>query len=188
MILGEASSLPQRSVAAVQVSSVPDGPNLAPPVISITPAEVDGRGCTRVEWRVDDFCGRLQSCMVRPLVSLPFSACGLPNLRLMVVPDARGVVKSARSRDRKGLYTNMIRKGPLFASFKLKADFLEQATILTFCLTVGSTRRGPFTYDFSEQAIHGCSDFDVDWLEHVDRHGCLCAGLEILDVRPRRDA
>jgi hypothetical protein len=80
----------------------------------------------------------------------------------------------------------MIRKGPLYASFKLKTDCLAQATVLRFCLTVGSTRRGPFTKDFSEQAIHGCDDFDVNWLNYVDfRTGVLSAGLEILEVRPR---
>jgi len=74
----------------------------------------------------------------------------------------------------------MIRKGPLHCSFKLKADGLEKAAVRSFCLTVGTVRRGPFTYDFSEQAIHGCDDFDVDWLDHVDaRTGGLSVGLEV---------
>jgi len=184
--LTETPTPPKTTAIPVQVSCTLSPPNHAPPGMSVAPAKIAGATCTRVDWRIDDFCGRLQACLVRPLVSLPFSACGLPNLRLMVVPDARGVVKSARCRDRKGLYTNMIRKGPMYASFKLKTDCLAQATVLRFCLTVGSTRRGPFTNDFSEQAIHGCDDFDVNWLNYVDpRTGVLSAGLEILEVRPR---
>lgn len=45
--------------------------------------------------------------MGRPLVSPPFAARGLPNLRLMVFPDAREAAKGVRQRERKGLYATM---------------------------------------------------------------------------------
>lgn len=152
------------------------------PGIFIGPTEIAHTPCTRVEWRIEDLRGRLQASMGRPLVSPSFAACGLPNLRLMVFPDAREAVKSARSRERKGMYAAMVKKGPLYGSLKLKADCLERATVLYFHLTVGTVRRGPFTYDFAEQAIHGCDDFGVDWLKQVDEStGGLRVAVEILE-------
>merc|ERR1719499_710344 len=135
----------------------------------------------RAEWRIDGVRSKLQASMGRPLVSPPFAARGLPNLRLMVLPDAREAVKNARNRERKSMYTAMVKKGPLHGSLKLKADCLERDTVLSFFLTVGAVRRGPFTYDFSECAIHGCDDFNTDWLKQVDDSGTLCVGVEILD-------
>lgn len=158
----------------------------APAGISISQVE-DGRA-TRVEWRIEDLRSRLQACMGRPLVSPPFATCDLPNLRLMVFPDAREAVKNARSRERKGMYAAMVRKGPLFGALRLKADCLDRSAalpIVRFHLTVGACRRGPFTYDFSEQAIHGCDDFGVDWLKQVDNSGCLRVAVEIFEVTQR---
>jgi len=153
-----------------------------PPGMSIIFAE----GCTRVEWQIEDLKGRLLANMGRPLVSPPISAMNLPNLRLMVFPDAREVVKNARSSERKKLYENMIKKGPLHGALKLKADCLERATVMSFNLTVGQVRVGPLTFDFSDQAIHGLDDFGMDWLKQVDKSsGSLCVGIEILDVQPQ---
>lgn len=141
---------------------------------------------TRVEWRIDDLNGKLQASMGRPLVSPPFAALGLPNLRLMVFPDGREVMKNARSSERKGLYAQMIKKGPLNGALKLKADCLQMATVMTVNLLVGEVRAGPLVYDFSEQAIHGLDDFGIDWLKQVERQsGSLTVGIEILDVRPQ---
>jgi len=165
------------------------------PGIYVGPAQVTGLDCTRVEWKIEDLRGKLQASMGRPLVSPPFAARGLPNLRLMVFPDARESVKSVRSRERKGMYAAMVKKGPLHGALKLKADCLEHAKVLRFHLTVGAVRKGPFVYDFSERAIHGCDDFGADWLKQVEEAtGNLRVGVEILedDVRsqgcPRRQA
>lgn len=155
------------------------------PGISVKTAPVGTDSCVRVEWCIDDLRSRLQAVMGRPLVSPPFATCGLPNLRLMVFPDARDAIKNARSRERKGLYAAMVRRGPLFGALRLKADCLDRSTALPqvrFHLTVGVVRRGPFNYDFSEQAIHGCDDFDVDWLKQLDDNGCLRVAVEILEV------
>jgi hypothetical protein len=145
--------------------------------------EVDGSAYTRVEWLVEKFCAKLQPNMGRPLVSPPFAACGLPNLRLMIFPDTPEAVKNARSRDRKNIYANVLKKGPLSGSLKLKADALEGApAVITFNLTVGPVRVGPVTYDFSEQAVHGVDNFNTDWLKHVDASdGSLSVGIEILE-------
>eukprot|EP00931_Biecheleriopsis_adriatica_P100895 TRINITY_DN76131_c0_g1_i1.p1 TRINITY_DN76131_c0_g1~~TRINITY_DN76131_c0_g1_i1.p1 ORF type:complete len:383 (+),score=95.34 TRINITY_DN76131_c0_g1_i1:111-1259(+) len=170
--------------AASQTSLPPAADVELPPGISIATADVAGSDCTRVEWRIEDLYGKLQASMGRPLVSPPFAALGLPNLRLMVFPDGRDTMKNARSGERKGLYAAMIKKGPLHGALKLKADCLQCATVMTVNLTVGKVRSGPLVYDFSEQAIHGLDDFGVDWLKQVDKaSGSLTVGLEILDVR-----
>eukprot|EP00441_Pelagodinium_beii_P034946 CAMPEP_0197651454 /NCGR_PEP_ID=MMETSP1338-20131121/32571_1 /TAXON_ID=43686 ORGANISM="Pelagodinium beii, Strain RCC1491" /NCGR_SAMPLE_ID=MMETSP1338 /ASSEMBLY_ACC=CAM_ASM_000754 /LENGTH=340 /DNA_ID=CAMNT_0043226085 /DNA_START=100 /DNA_END=1122 /DNA_ORIENTATION=+ len=155
-----------------------------PPGMSLCTLDLAGRTCTRVEWRIEDLYGKLQASMGRPLVSPPFAALGLPNLRLMVFPDGRDTMKNARSGERKGLYAAMIKKGPLHGALKLKADCLQCATVMTVNLTVGTVRSGPLVYNFSEQAIHGLDDFGADWLKQVDKtSGSLTVGIEILDVQ-----
>lgn len=163
-----------------------DATEHAPPGIKISAREVEGRSCTHVDWKIDDFSGKLQASMGRPVVSPAFSTRGLSNLRLMVFPDARDAVKSARSHERKGLYANMVKKGPLYGSLKLKADGLERATVMTFFLLVGKVRKGPLTYDFSEQAVLGIEDFGIDWLQQIEKPvGALHVGIEIIDVRQK---
>lgn len=158
-----------------------------PPGISLRNLEESGSKGTRVEWRIEDLLGKLQASMGRPVVSPPFSAAGLPNLRLMVFPDGRDTMKNARSSERRGLYANMIKKGPLNGALKIKADCLQVNTMLTVNLTVGKLRSGPLVYDFSEQAIHGLDDFGADWLKQVDKaSGSLTVGIDILEVRAER--
>lgn len=162
-------------------------PAEVPPGMWIGPVQVVGTPGMRAEWVIEDLRARLQACMGRNLVSPPFSVCGLPNLRLMVSPDAKEAVKNAKSRDRKGMYAAMVKKGPLHGALKLKADCLPLPTVLRLHLTVGNARTGPFTYDFSEQAIHGCDDFSVDWLKEVDEGtDNLRVGVEILEIRENR--
>jgi hypothetical protein len=176
-----ADPAPSQKPAALELAAITDH---APPGIVISRGEVVGRPCTHVDWKIDDFSGKLQASMGRPVVSPAFTACGLSNLRLMVFPDARDAVKSARSHERKGLYATMVKKGPLYGSLKLKADGLECATVITFSLLVGGVRAGPTTYDFSEQAVQGLDDFNVDWLQQVEKgSGALHVGIEIVEVR-----
>mmetsp|Transcript_71468 Transcript_71468/g.149384 ORF Transcript_71468/g.149384 Transcript_71468/m.149384 type:complete len:632 (+) Transcript_71468:550-2445(+) len=152
------------------------------PGIFIGPTDVALRRCTRAEWRIEAIRSKLQNSMGRPLVSPPFNAPGLPNLRLMVLPDPREAVKNARNRERKNVYTTMVKKGPLNGSLQLKADCLDKTqTVLKFYLTVGAVRRGPFEFDFAECAIHGCDDFQLDWLKQVESCGTLRVGVEILN-------
>jgi hypothetical protein len=188
--ISETSPAAASAPAPVQKPSVPvamaAASQNAPQGITICSAEVGGQPCTRVEWKIDDFSGKLQASMGRPVVSPAFDACGLSNLRLMVFPDARDTVKSARSHERKSLYANMVKKGPLYGSLKLKADGLEMPTVMVFSLVVGNVRCGPNTYDFSEQAVCGLDDFGVDWLQQVDKpSGALRASIEIFNVRPK---
>jgi len=162
------------------------GPRETAPGICVSRTDVFDNVCTRVDWNVDDVRGKLRASMGRALVSPQFEVFGHCNLRLVVFPDARDILKSARSRDRKGIYSAMITKGPLHGALKLKADCIETVASLTFYLKVGSIRRGPFTYDFSDSAIHGCEDFGSDWLLQLDRAtGSLCVSIEVLDTCAR---
>lgn len=175
-----ATALSQKPAATkAALPSMPQG-------MAISEGEVAGRACQRVDWKIDDFSGKLQASMGRPVVSPAFSACGLSNLRLMVFPDARDAVKRARGFERKALYANMVKQGPLYGSLKLKADGLERNTVMTFSLLVGGVRAGPTTYDFSEQAVLGLDDFDIDWLQQVDKaSGAINVGIEIIEVRQK---
>jgi len=182
-----------------------EGPLVAPPGLSPSPAkatdatsvpsniregilvinaEVNERDCIRAEWRIGNLRTKLCGCMGRPLVSPPFDAGTLSNLRMMVYPDSREVVKGLRSKKQKEQYATMVNNGPLHGALKFKASNLDSSvSVLTFYLTVGSSRRGPYTYNFTEHAVHGCADFGIDWLEEVDpESGCLCVAVEIEEV------
>eukprot|EP00747_Dinoflagellata_sp_TGD_P022029 gnl/TRDRNA2_/TRDRNA2_128862_c0_seq2.p1 gnl/TRDRNA2_/TRDRNA2_128862_c0~~gnl/TRDRNA2_/TRDRNA2_128862_c0_seq2.p1 ORF type:complete len:467 (+),score=83.86 gnl/TRDRNA2_/TRDRNA2_128862_c0_seq2:191-1402(+) len=151
--------------------------------VVVTPSEVEGRPCARAEWRIGNLRTKLRGCMGRALVSPSFSVGEFSNFRLMVYPDAREVVKGPRSRRQKEHYAAMVSNGPLHGALTFKAASMDGAKVLTFYLTVGIVRRGPFTYDFTEQAVHGCSDFGIDWLEQVDSEsGSLSVGVEIEGV------
>jgi len=145
--------------------------------VRVGPCEVVGVDCIRAEWRVEHLSSRLKSSMGKPIVSPPFTAGGLPDLRLMVTPQV-----ASRRRKSKEEYVATVTKGPLFGTLKLKATNLEQFVVDCY-LTVGAVRRGPFSYDLSEQAVCGCEEFGVDWLKHLDSDGsCLRVSLEILQV------
>lgn len=142
---------------------------------------------TRIQWQIDDFCAKFVGAPSRPLVSPPFSACGLPNLRLMVLPAARDASKASAKNQKGAVKKGATKKGasgPIFGGLKLKADCLEGATTMTFSLCVGSSRLGPFTYDFSQQAVHGPNDFGLDWAEQTDQvTACLRVAVEIEEVK-----
>jgi hypothetical protein len=143
-------------------------------------------GGTRVEWRIEGFLSKLQGSNGRPLVSPPFSVCGLQSLRLMIFIDALKKMpqKSAaakRNSAKKG--HPLAAAGPLNGALKLKADCLVNSTVLTFNLGVGAVCKGPFRNDFAEQAVRGPEDFGVDWLAQAEAaSGGLVVSVEILEV------
>lgn len=168
--------LPQKPAAEKCGEPLPQG-------ITISEA-TDG---TRIQWQIDDFCAKFVGAPSRPLVSPPFSACGLPNLRLMVQPAARDASK-ASAKNQKGTVKKGATKkgacGPIYGGLKLKADCLTGATSMTFSLFVGTQRLGPFTYDFSQQAVHGPNDFGLDWAEQTEQGtGFLRVAVEIEEVQ-----
>ncbi|CAJ1337151.1 unnamed protein product, partial [Effrenium voratum] len=140
-------------------------------IIYVLPAIID----LRVRHQGHCRCARLLASLVSLIVGL-FILVGSLWANFM------GAAKGVRQRERKGLYATMVKKGPVHASLKLKADCLLDATVLRFHLTVGNIRCGPFTYDYAECAVHGCEDFGIDWLKEIDDVESLRVGVEILDV------
>lgn len=140
-----------------------------------------GSYCERAEWRIAGLRQKLKSCMGRPLVSPPFQALGLANLRLMVFPDPLEASKGLRTRKQKEQYMTMVTQGPLHSALRFKAA--GACSVLTFRLSVGDAYSGPLTYDFSEHAVHGCEDFGINWLDKVDGSGSLTVGVELLDIQ-----
>lgn len=151
--------------------------------VSVEQTEVDGTPCTRAVWRIVQLRGRLKTSLGKPVVSPSFAISGLGDLRLMVTPDAKGTLEGMRGKSKQSHFAKMLSHGPLECSLKVKVP-CTSTPIVKFYLTVGSNcRKGPFTCDFTEHTMHGCNDFDCDWLKQVDDEGCLCVGLEIVEVR-----
>jgi hypothetical protein len=151
--------------------------------VSVEQTEVDGIACKRAVWRIVQLRGRLKTSLGKPVVSPSFAIAGLGDLRLMVTPDAKGTLEGMRGKSKQSHFAKMLSHGPLECSLKVKVP-CTSTPIVKFYLTVGSNcRKGPFTCDFTEHTMHGCNDFDCDWLKQVDDEGCLCVGLEIVEVR-----
>ncbi|CAJ1332452.1 unnamed protein product [Effrenium voratum] len=150
--------------------------------ININVATADGTPSCIAEWRIGHLSTKLRGCMGRALVSPPFSACGLQDLRLMVFPDGKEVVKGPRSRRQKELYTKKVTEGPLDGCLKLKVPQCPPPHVIEYFLYVGSVRCGPFSHNFGENTVNGCSDFGVDWLKQVDADQSLTVKVELLKV------
>jgi len=148
--------------------------------VHVTPTTVDGVDCENAEWRIGHLSTKLKGCMGRALVSSPFSAWGLEDLRLMVFPDGKEVSKGPRSRRQKELYAKKVSEGPLEGCLKLKVPACPPPHVLEYYLKIGNTRKGPFNHNFAESTVNGCLDFGIDWLKQVDADQSLTVGVEIL--------
>eukprot|EP00928_Gymnodinium_smaydae_P013043 TRINITY_DN14753_c1_g4_i2.p2 TRINITY_DN14753_c1_g4~~TRINITY_DN14753_c1_g4_i2.p2 ORF type:complete len:391 (+),score=110.49 TRINITY_DN14753_c1_g4_i2:1673-2845(+) len=152
----------------------------APEGVYVERGNVDGTECECAEWRIGHFSTKLKSCMGRALVSSPFSAWGIEDLRLMVFPEGKEVVKGPRSKRQKDMYSKKVTEGPLEGCLKLKVPECPAPHILTYYLKIGNIRKGPFRHNFAENTVNGCSDFGVDWLQQVDADQGIVARVEIL--------
>jgi hypothetical protein len=149
--------------------------------IQVKAATVEGAPCERAEWKIRHLSMKLRGCMGRALVSPPFSASGLEDLRLMVSPDGKEwTTKGPRSKRQRDLYTKKIMEGPLQGCLKLKVPSPKEGCELKYYLKVGSVRCGPFTHNFAENTVQGCDDFGVDWLKQVEADSSLSVCVEIL--------
>lgn len=202
----ECSSLPGRSKTSMSLSTagsssclsaappgLPSPQGLPPPSLSmssdidvgptegltLTSSDVDGVSFTCVEWRIAQLSLKLRGCMGRALVSPPFAAVGLEDLRLMVCADGKDAAKGARNKRQKELYTKKVSEGPLDACLKLKVPNCPANLDLEYFLKVGSSRRGPFRHNFSENTVNGCDDFGVDWLKQLEGDHSLIVSVEI---------
>jgi len=144
--------------------------------------EVDGIVTTRAVWRIVQLRGRLKTSLGKPVVSPAFDIPGLGDVRLMVTPDAKGTLEGMRGKSKQSRFAKMLSEGPLECSLQVKVPCTE-TPVVKFNLTVGPLcRQGPFTCDFTEHTVHGCNDFQCDWLKQVDDEGNLCVSLEIVEM------
>mmetsp|Transcript_17889 Transcript_17889/g.38009 ORF Transcript_17889/g.38009 Transcript_17889/m.38009 type:complete len:440 (-) Transcript_17889:81-1400(-) len=153
--------------------------------VHVQSATVDGLECQSAEWRIGQLSTKLRGCMGRALVSSPFSAWGLEDLRLMVFPDGKEVTKGPRSKRQKELYAKKVSEGPLEGSLRLKYPVPEEGSaphVLEYYLKIGSVRCGPFKHNFRDSTVNGCSDFGIDWLKQVDADNSLTVSVEIIRV------
>jgi len=152
--------------------------------VTVVDGEVEGSACVRAEWRIGHLSTKLRGCMGRALVSSPFTAAGLEDLRLMICPDGKeSQSKGPRSRRQKELYAKKVMEGPLDGCLKLKApnSSTEGAPQeIEYYLKVGSKRMGPIKHKFSESTVSGCEDFGVDWLKQLEVDLSLTVCVEIL--------
>lgn len=156
--------------------------------IVVVEGQVDGSPCVRAEWRIGNLSMKLRGCKGRALVSSPFAAAGLQDLRLMVCPDGKdGVGNDRRSRAQKELYVKKVTEGPLDASLRLKApssSSVNGPSEIQYFLKVGSKRMGPFRHNFAENTVSGCDSFGVDWLRQLDSDQSLLVCVEVLVDAP----
>jgi len=179
-----AQSLPWSTPTSDSLLSSPPGLALPLPLPEVKTelTMIGGVLAPRVEWRIENVRIKLRSCAGKPLVSPPFEAKGLSNLRLMVYPGSdqgRGL----RSRDQKSKYDSMINSGPLNGALKFKVTSAGAQSVLTFDLFVGDLRSGPMRHNFAEHVVQGCDDFKANWLEQIDPNGSLVVGVELIDVQ-----
>lgn len=156
--------------------------------VTVEQSEVNGVPCTRAVWRIVQLRGRLKTSLGKPVVSPPFTIADLGDLRLMVTPDAKGTLEGMRGKSKQSHFAKMLSQGPLECTLKVKVPSTT-TPVVKFYLTVGpNCRQGPFTCDFMQHTVHGCNDFNCDWLKQVDDEGCLCVGLEIVEICTQRPA
>lgn len=136
------------------------------------------------EWRIGNFAHKMKSCMGRPLVSPPFSANGLENLRLMVFPDGKEPAQGPRSRRQKEAYVKMATEGPFCAGLKLKVPDCPPPHIVPYFLHVGAMRTGFFEHNFGEKSVNGHMEVfsGTSWLDHIEADQSLVVRAEILKL------
>lgn len=148
--------------------------------VHLSTVTVHGMECECVEWRIGQLSAKLRGCMGRALVSSPFSAANLEDVRLMVCPDGKETTKGPRSKRQKELYAKKVAEGPLDGCLKLKVPDCPPGLVLQYFLKVGNSRRGPFLHNFSESTVSGCDDFGVDWLKQLEPDNSLTVCVEIV--------
>lgn len=155
--------------------------------VHVTPL-VDGvSGCIQAEWHIANFAKKLKAGFGNTLVSPPFDAIGMSNLRLMIFPDSQGILQGLHGKKKQAMFTKLIHKGPLDCGLKLKVSSSEASPRpLNFYLRVGSRtasgpRAGPFVCSLSDGSIpvQGCDEgFGADWLNFVDDRGSMRVSVE----------
>jgi len=149
--------------------------------VTVEPSTIDGKECQKVDWRIGHLSSKLKNNMGRALVSSPFKAWTLEDVRLMVMPE-KDAQKGARSKKQKEQYTKKVTEGPLDACLKIKVPECPPPHIVQYYLKVGNVRKGPFEHNFQDSAVHGCSDFGINWLDQVETDQSLLVSVEIVKM------
>lgn len=136
------------------------------------------------EWRIGNFAAKMKSCMGRPLVSPPFGAKGLENLRLMVFPDGKEPAQGPRSRRQKEAYVKMATEGPFSAGLKLKVPDCPPPHVVPYFLYVGGLRSGYFEHNFGEKSVNSHMEVfsSANWLDQVEPDQSLLVKVEVLQL------
>mmetsp|Transcript_36752 Transcript_36752/g.84847 ORF Transcript_36752/g.84847 Transcript_36752/m.84847 type:complete len:331 (-) Transcript_36752:170-1162(-) len=148
--------------------------------VQLSNVSVDGLDLERAEWRIGQLSQKLKGCMGRALVSPPFNAAGLEELRLMVFPEGKESTKGPRSKRQRELYNKKVNEGPLEGCLKLKVPICPNELELQYFLKVGNSRKGPFKRNFAESTVSGCDNFDVDWLTQLAPDSSLTVCVEFV--------
>jgi hypothetical protein len=150
--------------------------------VNVERTSIDGHAAEKAEWRIGHLSAKLKNCMGRALVSSPFSAWGMDDLRLMVFPDGKDVAKGPRNKKQKDLYAKKVTEGPLDACLRLKVPDCPAPHVLEYYLKIGNVRKGPFKHNFEESPVNGSSDFGIDWLSQMETDQSLVIAVEILKM------
>jgi len=184
--LAPVAELPEELPTPVSISSTPTAGGMPEDKslesVTVEQSEVDGITCTRAVWRIVQLRGRLKTSLGKPVVSPPFTIAGLGDLRLMVTPDAKGTLEGMRGKSKQSHFAKMLSQGPLECTLKVKVPSTTTPVVKFYLIVGPNCRQGPFTCDFMQHTVHGCNDFECDWLKQVDEEGCLCVGLEIVEI------
>jgi len=148
--------------------------------VQLSHASLEGLELERAEWRIGQLSQKLRGCIGRALVSSPFSAAGLEDLRLMVLPEGKELTKGPRSKRQRELYAKKVNEGPLDGCLKIKVPSCPPELELQYFLKVGTSRKGPFRHSFAENTVSGCDDFGVDWLKQLEPDGSLLVCVEFV--------
>jgi hypothetical protein len=136
--------------------------------LSVNPAHVDGTACVCADWRIPNIQERVTASSGRPVLSPVFQLGGVSDARLMIFPDTKSKTEGSQSKKKHVKAKKGACHGPLNCGLKLKVPSGEAA--VRFYLTVGSSRWGPFSCDFSEHVMHGSDDLGMDWLSQIKAH------------------
>jgi hypothetical protein len=171
------------SLSQVESDAVNEG-------IVIKEEMVGGFEVKRATWRIGNLSVKLRGCMGRAVVSPPFSAWEMNDLRLMLFADLNQKGTEKGSRKAKESYQKKVSEGPLDGSLKLKVPECPKQPVLTYCFKLGDLPiDGPQwnSHDFSAQSVSEQVEFKEDWLKQTTEDGALTVSVDIQNWKKEDD-
>jgi len=176
---GKASSFGGLSEASVPASLPRSLTDLDMDLGANEGVKVERSACGQFEcavWRIAHLTKRLKECMGRNIVSSPFVAWQMEDVRLMVCPEGKDA-RAGRTRKQKNMYANKVSDGTLEAGLKLKVPDCTRS--LTYHVKVGNESRGPFAHNFAEHSVSDFVQLGIDFLQKIEQDGSLTVTAEI---------